>query len=796
MIPFLQAYPAQSKTSRLDGEKLNIPMTKLRDLPVSKKINTLLGLTILLVIIGLAGALFNLLLMKSDSALIDIAGKNRMLSQRIAFYSLLLVKGEPVREELLRLVGTVDHHLEVLSDGGRISLREKTFEVPPLPDDLNAELTLVRNSWEQFRRRVESLHYGNGPSAVRVADTSAYSAAVSGPIHGVEHLRYIETNAAPMLGDFDKLVGTMVEKAESRHTALKIFLSLIASCTLAILALCVFMVTKSVQVPIQILQENTQKLSLGDLSAGVAYKRDDDVGRTIQSLDQLRDKLKSGAQFAYQIANGNFDSEFLPAGEKDELGTALLTMRERLREVSREDRKRNWTTEGLSRFSEILRNDQNDVAALSHKILVELIKYIGANQGGIFLINDENLADEHLALVATYAWDKQKFLSKKVYPGEGLLGQAWLEKEIIYLKEVPPNYVNITSGLGKANPRVIVILPLKLNDELLGVVELASFREYEDFEREFLLRLAENIASTLASAKVNDRTKRLLEQSQQQAEELRAQEEEMRQNMEELQATQEEMTRKNKETENRVTAIDASGIASIEFNLDGTILTANENFLRLMEYQLHEIKGKHHRIFVTPTDAASDEYARFWSDLSNGIPRPGKYSRVTRSGRLIHIEGSYSIMRNTDGKPYQILKLASDITELVVARENMARKAMEAENILRALDESGIASVEFGLDGQIIYANQNFLSLMEYRWDELVGKHHRIFVDSSDAQSDTYAGFWKDLANGVPRPGRYERITKSGRKVVISGSYSILKDSGGRPNRILKLATVVDDGLR
>jgi transcriptional regulator with GAF, ATPase, and Fis domain len=149
--------------------------------------------------------------------------------------------------------------------------------------------------------------------------------------------------------------------------------------------------------------------------------------------------------------------------------------------------------------------------------------------------------------VACYAWNKKKYLSDKVGPGEGLVGQAWQEGDLIYLTDVPDGFVRITSGLGDINPNAIVLLPLKQNDEVMGVIELAFFNKVENHELELLQKISENLASSLASVRINERTKKLLSQTQEQTEALRSQEEEMRQNLEEMKTTQEEFNRREAE---------------------------------------------------------------------------------------------------------------------------------------------------------------------------------------------------------------------------------------------------------
>jgi len=220
---------------------------------------------------------------------------------------------------------------------------------------------------------------------------------------------------------------------------------------------------------------------------------------------------------------------------------------EQIRATQQEEKRRQWATEGIAKIGGILR-DSDDFASMADRLITHIVRYIEANQGGLFVVEEEG-DDKQIKLQSCYAYERKKFLEKTIAIGQGLIGQAYLEQEYIYLTELPQNYVNITSGLGQATPESLIIMPLIVNEEVEGLIEIASFREFESYEIEFLQTLSENIAATLRNARVNAQTRVLLEETQQQAEEMRAQEEEMRQNMEELQATQEQSERLRTELE-------------------------------------------------------------------------------------------------------------------------------------------------------------------------------------------------------------------------------------------------------
>ena len=245
--------------------------------------------------------------------------------------------------------------------------------------------------------------------------------------------------------------------------------------------------------------------------------------------------------------------------------------------------------------------------------------------------------------------------------GEGLIGTCAIEKKTIYMTEIPQDYMEITSGLGGANPNSLLIVPLKIEENVLGVLEIASFNVFEKHEIEFVEKLAESIASTFSSVKINIRTSELLERSQQQAEEMAAQEEEMRQNMEELQATQEESTRKGAEMEGLVEALNTSSYV-IEYDLGGNIQNVNDNYLSLLGLTRDELIGTHHSENMEFTGQQKAEYEKFWKELVSGKVQKEKSKVKINNKQLIFAE-TYTPIRNTEGNIYKILKISNDITD-------------------------------------------------------------------------------------------------------------------------------------
>ncbi len=225
---------------------------------------------------------------------------------------------------------------------------------------------------------------------------------------------------------------------------------------------------------------------------------------------------------------------------------------------------------------------------------------------------------------------------------------------------------------------------------------------------------------------------------------------------------------------NRVQAI-------IEFELDGTVISANENFLRMFGYELDEIVGKHHRIFCDPDYSASPQYTEFWQKLGRGEYDAAEFKRLTKGGEEIWLQASYNPVFNDDGKPIKVVKFATNVTE-------SKRQTAEYEGKMDAINRSQ-AVIEFELNGMVISANENFLSIFGYNLEEIVGEHHQIFCDPDYAESPEYYEFWQKLGRGEYDCGEFKRIHKDGSEVWLQASYNPIFDADGRLFKIVKFAS-------
>jgi methyl-accepting chemotaxis protein len=377
----------------------------------------------------------------------------------------------------------------------------------------------------------------------------------------------------------------IVAKAQ-QNFLLSILIGLIG---LIILSVIIGIISRRISNPIVKITESLKKLDKGitDESIKLNVSSSGEIFDMAHSVNTLIESLEAKAVFAKQVGEGFLDANLNLLSKEDRLGNSLVEMQKKLVIANKEEEKRkdedaktNWFNQGVAKFGQILRNNE-DINEFSYQLISNLVKYLNANQGSIFILNDESGDKDksYLELTAAFAYDRKKYIDKHLNIGEGLVGACYLEKESIYMTDIPDNYVNITSGLGDSNPRSLLIVPLKFNDVVEGVIEIASFKTYEKYQIHFAEQIAEHAASSISSLKINRHTNFLLEQSQLQAQKLREQEEELRQNIEEISTAREEMERKEKQMKEIIIKLSTKKETEREINEKPFSLKKNEVFI-------------------------------------------------------------------------------------------------------------------------------------------------------------------------------------------------------------------------
>lgn len=407
-----------------------------------------------------------------------------------------------------------------------------------------------------------------------------------------------------------------VEKTSLWWTLFR-YLTLVSFTVVCIIGL-VLITSLGITNPLKRTAQAMEKLAAGDLSENTFDNGLPEIRRIDNAITEAITGLNQKAAFARSLNEDNLALEMNLLGEHDLLGRELSQLQQKMSKTEelqkRNDEsnmKRRYINEGLAKFADILRTNSNDINLLGDSFIREIVKYLGAIQGGFFLLNDSDPSAPVLDLVSAFAYNRKKYLQKSLALGEGLVGTCAKEKQPINLTEIPEGYISITSGLGDTKPNNLLLVPVMHENLLIGVLEIASLRNFRDHEIQLALEVGGSLGSTIIYTRNNERTSRLLEKSQQQALEMAEQEEEMRQNMEELKATQEESTRREEELRGIVEAI-SNTLLVIEYDLGGNIRQVNDKCCIFFGRTSEDMVGKMHHDVLEGTLVPDDQ---FWNTL-------------------------------------------------------------------------------------------------------------------------------------------------------------------------------------
>ena len=430
------------------------------------------------------------------------------------------------------------------------------------------------------------------------------------------------------------------------------------------------LLSKSITEPMKKITGLLNRMSKGELSADmrVSLTTKDEIADMGEAINRTLDGLIQKEKFCAHIGKGLLDSELSLISDDDQLGKSLLEMRNDLKRAKDDDdrrkvfdERRRWFAESLASINETIRRFSNDVDQLCHNLIKQIVLAVDANQGGVFLLNESDPMDVQYELKAAFAYNRYKLLNKSFRVGEGLLGACVAEKEEVYLRELPSEYIEITSGLGGANPRNLLIVPFIHEGKVLGVIELASFSTIEDHQKDLVLKVAESVASAISFAQTNAITQQLLEQSKIQAEMMSAQEEEMRQNLEELRSTQEEAQRRHNEMDGILEAFGKS-VMWAEFDLAGNAASMSEALLNKLGLSHDKLVGIN--AFKDIESDASAGFSMLWESVKAGNVKRTTVRRKVGGKVLVFDEMLSPIYFS--GSIVKILKVSYDVTEYKV----------------------------------------------------------------------------------------------------------------------------------
>jgi PAS domain S-box-containing protein len=547
-----------------------------------------------------------------------------------------------------------------------------------------------------------------------LAETTDYKGdrvlEISKPVDQAGLVVISKINAAEANGDTKTILNTLVYAG----------LCIVAMATLLAMTL-----SRSITRPLYDMRNKLTMVAQGVLPENSVAHSSDEFGQIGKKVDELVYTLKGNAEFAQRIGEGKYDTQFKPASENDMLGMSLINMRNNLIENERRDKERNWIVRGVAEISEILRmHDSTD--DLGEDVIKFILDKIGAIQGAFYVVSEDQ-GKPIIEMRASYAYGRKKYLKAKFRFAEGLIGQAAAEKDTILRTEIPDDYVSITSGiLGDQRPTCILIVPLITNEEVYGVLEFAGFKKFDPSQVKFVQELSLILARTIFNIKVNERTRKLLAESQEMSNELKEKQEVLRQNAEEMQATQEELQRSNQKLEEQIEEVNrtqkrmqlllenASEVITI-YEEDQTIRYISPSVETILGYGQKEMIGK------SDVDKVQPEHRPIFKELFHKmVGHPDEkvtvqYEYKAKDGSYIWIESTGTNCMSNPAIHGFILN-SRDITEKRRAeQEQRMRSKMQAlsENspdLITRLESESISYINPVIEAYTGKAPESFLN--------------------------------------------------------------------------------------
>ncbi len=524
------------------------------------------------------------------------------------------------------------------------------------------------------------------------------------------------------------------------------------------------------------IKDVVKEISSGNIPELVPENRNE-TNIIIRQINILIGHLGSVKELAVKVGQGEFSHNISVFNNEGELGESLSGMKESLGKVALEDKQRNWVNHGYTHFVEIMRSNTKNTVQLCEEFIGQLVKYVGANQGAIFLVQDEEGHEPYLKLASCFAYNRKKYFDKKILKGEGLAGQSWQEKDTLYLTDIPQDYLQIKSGIGGSSPKCILMVPIATNDEVVGILEIAAFKPIENFEIEFIKKIAESLAASISTNRNNEKTEILLLEAQNMTEEMRAQEEEMRQNMEELEATQEEMQRAQQEMRQK------------EANLNGLINNTEDTIFAI---------DKDYKITIVNTTlrakyAAMNINLEVGSNIFDLLPKDKweiwkeRYDRALAGESYVReeeVSGSYgkqfshtyhNPIKDEMGNIVGASVISRDVTEMMLAKQNTQQRELILHSLMNIAEDGFIA---IDKDYKVTMINETLRERLA-KFGAIVAEGDNIFEKIAKEKHQ----LWKDIYDSALKGESFstqQELQLHGRKVYMEELHAPILDGEGQ----------------
>lgn len=417
-------------------------------------------------------------------------------------------------------------------------------------------------------------------------------------------------------------------------------LFIISTILTALIIIVLLGVTNRILLSVKRLRDFILRLGNGELPENLVIRKNDEIADIIKSINILLENLRNTREFALEVAKGNLEKQVDVFGNRGDLGGALIGMRHQLNKIATEraqnqakEQLRNWHNEGIAKFSQILRNADSTIENTGYQLLSELIDYVEANQGAIFIIHDDENDGQYLQKIAAVAYGRKKLTGERIEFGQDLVGRCAFEKKTIYMNDIPDNYIQITSGLGYATPKHIFLAPILKNNNAMGVIEIASFNDFHEHHKNFIIAICEALGETILIEKNKKQTQILLDKAKEQADEIMSQEEELRQTLEEMQATQEEARRREEALQLELHAIRQTA-AIIETDSNCIIVNINHKAEKILDIHHLGAAETDAIALLTKTHEAEKLQQMVRNTSANGFAQTGYFQAANNRDTL------------------------------------------------------------------------------------------------------------------------------------------------------------------